>query len=88
MTGVLLTDNGRKVLSFMKDSSEEIFVGKDLGDVLNIKGIYLVLLRLCKNGLVTSAEPIKREFTNSKGVIQLKEYKTYCLTECGKNFLL
>ena len=87
MEQIILTDNGKKVLAFMQEH-DEVFVGKDLIDLVGIKGIYPVLNSLIKNGLVEPAEPVVRDFTNNKGETKPKEYKTYQLTEAGRTFQL
>lgn len=88
---IILTDNGKKVLDYMQKKDEEMgntFVGKDIGDNLQMKGIYPVLNSLVNRGLVCRKEPVIRDFTNLKGVTQPKEYKTYGLTTAGRNFFV
>lgn len=82
---IILTDNGKIVLLFMQNH-DKIYVGKDLGELVQIKGIYPVLNSLIRHKLVELAEPITRDFTDSKGILKPKEYKTYQLTEFGKKF--
>lgn len=85
---IVLTPNGMKVLEYfqsLEDGNIQI-VGKDLIDILNIKGIYPVLNSLKMKGLVNEVASTERSFVNNKGVIQLKEYKTYSLTQKGKDF--
>lgn len=82
---IILTDNGKVVLAFMQNN-EDIFVGKEIGETANVKGIYSVLNSLIKRGLVYADQPTLRPFENSKGVKTMKEYKTYRLTEKGKQF--
>lgn len=86
---IILTDNGKRVLEFMQLHSErQTFVGKDLGEEMQMKGIYSVLNSLVNKGLVDKQEPIVRDFTNNKGVTKPKEYKTYALTNSGKQFVI
>jgi len=87
MEQIILTDNGKKVLAYMQEH-DQIFVGKDLIELTGIKGIYPVLNSLYKNGLVTKEEPTTRNFVNNKGETQVKEYKTYVLTDKGRNYEL
>lgn len=82
---VILTDNGKKLLSYMK-AHDQVFVGKDLGDDAQVKGIYLVLNSLMRYELVEQAEPVVRDFTNKAGVTIQKAYKTYQLTDLGRYF--
>lgn len=82
---IILTDNGKKVLLFMQND-DKIFVGKDMIELTGVKGIYPVLESLKKKGLVTMGDPVKRDFVNSKGEVHLKEYKTYHLTDKGRNY--
>jgi hypothetical protein len=87
MNKIVLTDNGKRVLEFMQ-GRDEVLVGKDMIDMTGIKGIYPVLNSLIKNGLVDYAEPVVRDFTNNKGETKPKEYKTYCLTDAGRAFII
>ena len=84
---ITLTDNGKKVLSFMQ-SEDKTFVGKDMIEMTGINGIYPVLNSLIKKGLVEQGEPVVRPFTNNKGETKDKEYKTYRLTDAGRAFAL
>lgn len=84
---ITLTDNGKKVLSFMQ-SEDKTFVGKDMIEMTGINGIYPVLNSLIKKGLVEQGEPVVRPFTNNKGETKDKEYKTYHLTDAGRAFAL
>lgn len=85
MDEIILTDNGKKLLAFMQ-KNDQILVGKDLIELTSIKGIYPVLNSLKVKGLVCEETPIIRDFTNAKGEIKPKEYKTYALTDKGRNF--
>jgi len=87
MDKIVLTDNGKRVLEFMQ-GHDEVLVGKDMIDMTGIKGIYPVLNSLIKHGLVANAEPMVRDFTNNKGETKPKEYKTYCLTDAGRAFII
>ena len=82
---IILTDNGKKVLSYFQEHDETL-VGKDMIELTGIKGIYPVLNSLVKHGLVEGAEPVTRDFTNNKGETKPKDYKTYRLTNFGRNF--
>ena len=66
-------------------SHDHRLVGKDIAEETGIKGIYPVLNSLVNKGLVTRGEPETREFTNNKGETKPKDYKTYLLTEKGRN---
>lgn len=85
MEEIILTDNGNKLIFFMQQN-DKVFVGKDLGELTNIKGIYSVLNSLMRHGLVVQCEPETRDFTNNQGKTFPKEYKTYSLTDKGRCF--
>ena len=87
MDKIILTDNAKAVLLFMQDH-DEVLVGKDMIEMTGIKGIYPVLNSLIKNHLVEQAEPVSRPFTNNKGETKPKEYKTYQLTDFGRNYIV
>ena len=84
---IILTDNGKKVLAYMQ-SHDRLLVGKDIAEETGIKGIYPVLNSLVNKGLVEKGEPETREFTNNKGETKPKDYKTYQLTEKGRNYII
>lgn len=85
MDKIVLTDNAKAVLEFMQ-ANDRVLVGKDMIEMTGIKGIYPVLNSLIKKELVEQAEPVMRDFTNNKGETKPKEYKTYKLTELGRNY--
>lgn len=82
---IILTDNGKKLLNYLQEH-DQVWVGKDLIELTNIKGIYPVLNSLIFNGLVARAEPVSRVVTNEKGESRPYDYKTYELTEMGRYF--
>lgn len=82
---IILTDNGKKILAFMQEH-DEVLIGKDMIEMTGIRGIYPVLNSLIRHGLAESAEPVTRDFTNSKGETKPKDYKTYRLTDFGRAF--
>lgn len=82
---IILTDNGKVVLAFMQNNDQTL-IGKEIGELTNIKGIYSVLTSLIRRELVCADQPVQKPFTNNKGVETMKEYKTYKLTEKGKQF--
>lgn len=84
---ITLTDNGKRVLAYMQEH-DEVLVGKDMIDLTGVKGIYPVLNSLIKHGLVEKADSVIRDFTNNKGEIKPKDYKTYVLTDAGRAFIL
>lgn len=84
---IILTDNGKKVLDFMQ-KNDKIWVGKDMIDLVHIKGIYAVLNSLIKHGLVENSDPVSRDFVNGLGQAKPKVYKTYVLTDFGRKFLI
>lgn len=84
-TKVVLTDKGQELLKFMQ-LHDTLQVGKDLIDLTGIKGIYPVLNSLKSRGFVEEGEPVVRDFTNNKGETKPKEYKTYQLTDEGRNY--
>lgn len=85
MEDIILTDKGSILLAYLQDH-DQIFVGKDLIELTGIKGIYPVLNSLIRNGLVMPQEAQVRDFTNNQGKTFPKEYKTYSLTDKGRNF--
>lgn len=85
MNDIVLTDNGKILLKYMKDH-DEVLVGKDLIDLTGIKGIYPVLTSLKNKGLITECDAITRDFTNSKGETKPKDYKTYQVTDLGRMY--
>ena len=85
MNDIKLTDNGKKVLSYMQ-AHDQLFVGKDMIDLIGIKGIYPVLNSLINNDLVEQGPSVTRDFTNIKGETKPKEYKTYKLTDAGRAY--
>lgn len=85
MNEIILTDNAKTILAFMQ-ANDKVHIGKELGELTQVKGIYLVLNSLIRRELVVSAESIEQIFVNNKGVQTMKEYKTYKLTQKGKEF--
>ena len=85
---IVLTPNGMKVLEYFQslEGGNIQIVGKDLADILDIKGIYPVLNSLKMKGLINEVTSTARLFVNNKGASQVKEYKTYSLTQKGKDF--
>lgn len=87
MEKIILTDNGQKVLMFLQQNDHNIvWVGKDIGDKLGLKGVYSTLESLIKNGLVEKCDMTIRPFVNSKGIEQMKAYQTYKITDFGIAF--
>lgn len=84
-TEIILTDKGQELLKFMQ-LHDTLHVGKDLIDLTGIKGIYPVLNSLKNKGLIEEGTPVVRDFTNNKGETKPKEYKTYQLTNDGRNY--
>lgn len=82
---IVLSDNGKKLLAYMQQKDITV-VGKDVADELQMKGVYPVFKSLISKGLIEHGEPVKRDFTNAKGVTRPREYKTYQLTQKGKVF--
>ena len=85
MDKLTLTDNGQRVLSFLKDN-DKVWVGKDLIDSTGIKGVYPVINSLIKKGLVVECESIQRNFTNTKG--ETFTFKTTSVMVYGVNITL
>lgn len=84
---LILTDNCKRVLKYLQSLDENIpRVGKDIGEALNIKGIYSVLTSLFNKGLVVKGNSISRKVINGKGQEVEKEYVTYLLSDRGINF--
>ena len=81
---IILSDKGKIALKYMQEH-DQLLVGIDLIDILG-KGLYPVLSSLIRKNLVENVEPETRDFTNSKGEVKQKEYKTYRLTEFGRYF--
>lgn len=91
MGNIVLTDNGKKILTFMRNNipaTGTYWVGKDIEEQSGIKGAYSTLNSLVNRGLVEKGEPITRDFTNNKGETKPHEYQTYILTELGRHFVL
>ncbi len=86
MENFILTPNCRIVLDYMY-KNEQTFVGKDLIELVGIKGIYPVLRSLCDKGLIEKKEPIIRDFTSKDGKVCQNEYKTYHITDSGKSYV-
>lgn len=84
---IILTDNGKKVLQYMREH-DEVLIGKDIGEALNIKGIYPTLTSLCNKGFLYKGEPKIRNFIDKNNVSSPREYKTYALTEMGRAYEL
>lgn len=82
---VLLTDNGIRMIQFLQ-SHDKVWVGKELGEALGIKGVYSVINSLTSNSLVEYVGTIDREFINNKGIKLIKSYKAYQLTNQGRLF--
>lgn len=88
---ITLTDNCKKVLKYMQEKSKDnqnIFIGKEMSEKLNIYGIYPCLETLIRKKLIINFIPALLPFTNYRGEIKMKEYKTYSLTEKGKKFTI
>ena len=83
MDEIILTPNGKTLVTFLQ-VNDKVWVGKDLIDETGIKGIYPVIWSLIKKGLVIECDSVQRDFTNSKGETKLKDYKTYSLTDKGR----
>lgn len=83
MNDIILTDNGKKVLAYMR-ANDKVLVGKDMVEETGIKGLYSVLNALIKKGLVERDLSVTRDFTNNKGITTKKDYKTYKLTDIGR----
>ena len=67
-------------------SNDNVLIGKDIGEQTQVKGIYSVLNSLIRRELVCADQPVQQKFTTSRGLDTMKEYKTYKLTEKGRNF--
>jgi len=81
-----LTDNCAKVLAFLQEN-DRAWVGSDLADATQVKGIHPVMNSLVKKGLADKGAEV-REFTNKKGVTLPKEYVTYFLTDAGRQYII
>lgn len=86
MEDFVLTPNCRLVLDYLY-KNDKVFVGKDLIELVGIKGIYPVLSSLCDKGLVERMEPVKREYIGKDGNTYQNEYKTYHITDSGKYYV-
>lgn len=80
---IVLTPNGIKMIQFLQ-SHDKVWVGKELGEALEMKGVYSVINSLASNSLVEYVGTIDREFINNKGTKLIKSYKTYQLTNQGR----
>jgi hypothetical protein len=85
-----LTPNCKIALEYMQEHINEMpdegWVGSDLGNLTNLKGIHPIMNSLVKRGLVDKGTTT-RDFTNKAGVTAPKEYVTYMLTDAGKDFI-
>lgn len=81
-----LTDNCKKALAFMKEN-DQVWLGADLANATGIRGIFPVMNSLVKRGLVEKGTAV-HPFTNKAGVTADKEYKTYSITDAGRDYKL
>ena len=82
---IILTDNGKKILRYMQQN-DKIFLGKDLAEILDIKGSGQSFGALIRRGLLDKDEPIIKKVEDRNGVLRTREYTTYVLTDMGRNF--
>lgn len=82
-----LTDNSKKVLAFLQENDSE-WVGSDLAEASGVKGVFPVLNSLIKRGLVVKGAGLTRPFTGKDGATADHDYKTYLLTEAGRDFII
>ena len=88
---ITLTDNEKEVLKYMQENfknNQNIFIGKEISEKLNIYGIYPCLETLIRKKLIINFIPALLPFTNIYGEVKMKEYKTYSLTEKGMKFTI
>ena len=91
---IVLMPQWERVLKYMQTNEQStgliplLFVGKDLGAELEIKGIYPVLNALIARGLIEKGEPQTRPFTNREGKQVDRTYQTYRLTEVGRSLII
>ena len=84
MDELILTDNGKKVLHFMQ-IHDKVLIGKEIGELTGVKGVYSVLDSLKKRGLVIDGPAQVKDAINAKGDSIQKNYCTYILTDLGRN---
>lgn len=77
-----LTDNSKKALAFLQENDQE-WVGADLAEAADIRGIHPVMNSLVRRGYVEKGSQV-RPFTNKKGETADKPYVTYMLTDAGR----
>ena len=88
---ITLTDNEKEVLKYMQENfknNQNIFIGKEMSEEIDVPGIYCQLETLIRKKLIINFIPALLPFTNYRGEIKMKEYKTYSLTEKGKKFII
>lgn len=87
-TRIILTDNGAKLLTYLQEN-DKVWVGKDLGEATQIKGVYPVINSLVRNSLVEYVGEIEREVIDSRNnKTVIRPYKTYQLTDKGRAFII
>ena len=77
-----LTDNAKKVLAFLQENDQE-WVGADLGEAADVRGIHPVMNSLVRRGYADKGSKVL-PFTNKKGETGEKPYVTYFLTDAGR----
>lgn len=77
-----LTDNAKKALAFLQENDQE-WIGADLGEAADVRGIHPVMNSLVRRGYVEKGSQV-RPFTNKKGETADKPYVTYMLTDAGR----
>lgn len=77
-----LTDNAKKVLAFLQENDQE-WVGADLGEAADVRGIHPVMNSLVRRGYADKGSKVL-PFTNKKGESGEKPYVTYFLTDAGR----
>ncbi len=82
-----LSDNGKRVLAFLQENDSE-WVGSDLAEATGVKGVFPVLNSLIKRGLVVKGAGLVRPFTGKDGETSDHSYKTYLLTEAGRDYIV
>ncbi len=82
---IILTDNGKKILRYMQ-KNDKVFLGKDLAEILDIKGSGQSFSALIRRGLLDKDEPVIKTVEDRNGVLRTREYTTYVLTDMGRNF--
>lgn len=79
---ISLTYQAKEILAFLQKHDRE-WVGVDLAEITNTRGIHIIMYPLVRCGYV--AQRVKHlPSTNLKGEVYNKPYASYILTDAGR----